>query len=157
MDQKPLSYVSPGKYTSDAKGVKTVPIKGIDGKRQITPTFAISMFGEFLLIQVIYEGKTTRCLHKYAFPKNFDITFSENHWSNTEKVISFFNKVVFSLISKMYPEGYPNEQMSFVIKETLKGQDNEDVAKLYRENNCVLIIVPHNLTNKLQPLDITFN
>ena len=115
------------------------------------------MFGEFLLIQVIYEGKTTRCLHKYAFPKNFDITFSENHWSNTEKVISFFNKVVFSLISKMYPEGYPNEQMSFVIKETLKGQDNEDVAKLYRENNCVLIIVPHNLTNKLQPLDITFN
>ena len=27
LDQTPLSYVSPGKYTFDVKGVKTVPIK----------------------------------------------------------------------------------------------------------------------------------
>ena len=54
LDQTPLSYVSPGKYTFDVKGVKTVPIKGIDDKRQITATFAISMSGEFLPIQVIY-------------------------------------------------------------------------------------------------------
>ena len=47
--------------------------------------------------------------------------------------------------------------MSLVIIDTIKGQDNEEVAKLCRENNCVLVIVPHNLTNKWQPLDITFN
>ena len=28
LDQTPLSYVSPGKYTFSAKGSKTVPIKG---------------------------------------------------------------------------------------------------------------------------------
>ena len=50
LDQTPLSYVSPGKCTFDVKGVKTVPIKGIDEKRQMTATFAISMSGEFLLI-----------------------------------------------------------------------------------------------------------
>ena len=60
LDQTPLSYVSPGKYTFDVKDVKTVPIKGIDDKRQITATFAISMSGEFLPSQVIYESKTTR-------------------------------------------------------------------------------------------------
>ena len=32
LDQTPLSYVSPGKYTFDVKCVKTVPIKGIDDK-----------------------------------------------------------------------------------------------------------------------------
>ena len=90
MDQTALSYACPGKYTFDVKGVKTVPIKGIDYKRQITGTFAISMSGEFLPIEVIYEGKTTNCLPKQAFPENFDITFTENHWSNTEKVVSFF-------------------------------------------------------------------
>ena len=41
--------------------------------------------------------------------------------------------------------------------DTSKGQDNEVVAKVCRENNCNFIIVSHDLTNKFQPLDITFN
>ena len=41
--------------------------------------------------------------------------------------------------------------------DTFKGQDNEEVAKLCRENNCVLTIVPHDLTNRFQPLNVTFN
>ena len=44
----PLSCVSLGKYTFDDKGFKTVPIKGIDDKRQITATFAFSMTRKFL-------------------------------------------------------------------------------------------------------------
>ena len=47
--------------------------------------------------------------------------------------------------------------MSLIVMDTFKGQDNEEVAKLCRKNNCALIIVPHNLTNKFQPLDITVN
>ena len=89
LDQAPLSYVSHSKYTFDVKGVKTVPIKGIDGKRQITATFSISMSGGLLLIQVIYEGKSTRYLPKYAFPGNLGTAFSANNWSITEKAISF--------------------------------------------------------------------
>ena len=40
--------------------------------------------------------------------------------------------------------------MSLTIMDTFKGQDNDEVAKICR-------IVPHNLTNKFQPLDITVN
>ena len=47
--------------------------------------------------------------------------------------------------------------MSLILLDTFKGQDNNEVAKLCRKNNCALIIVPHNLTNKFQPLDITVN
>ena len=54
-------------------------------------------------------------------------------------------------------KGYPDEQMSFIIMDTFKGQDNDEVAKLCRKNNCALIIATHNLTNKFQPLDITVN
>ena len=73
LDQAPLFYISSGKYTFDVKGVKTVPIKAIDGKCRITATFAISMSGKFFHIQVIYEGKTTRCLTKYesCYDKHF--------------------------------------------------------------------------------------
>ena len=63
LDQTPLSYVSPGKDTFDVKSVKTVPIKGTDNKRHITATFAFSMPREFLPIQVVYEGKTTRYIY----------------------------------------------------------------------------------------------
>ena len=44
-----------------------------------------------------------------------------------------------------------------LIMDTFKGKDSDELAKLCRENNCDLIIVPHNLTNKFQPLDITVN
>ena len=49
LDQTPLSYVSPGKYTFNMKGAKHVPIKGFDDKLQITTTFAVSASGDFCL------------------------------------------------------------------------------------------------------------
>ena len=41
--------------------------------------------------------------------------------------------------------------------DTFKGQDNEEIKSLCLENNCELVIVPHDLTNKSQPLDLTIN
>ena len=72
----------------------------------------------------------------------------------TLKSLSAFLKRLFYLISKRFEK--PDEQMSLIM-DTFKGQDNNEVAKLCRKNNCTLIIVPHNLTNKFQPLDITVN
>ena len=116
------------------------------------------MSGEFLPIQVIYEGKTKRCLPKCTFPFSSDATFSENHWYNTEKFLSFFNKIVFPHFKNVRKaKGYPDEHTSLIIMDTFKGQDNNEVAKLCRKNNRALIIVPHNLANKSQPLDITLN
>ena len=37
---------------------------------------------------------------------------------------------------------------------TFKGQGIEKNKFLCPESNCELVIVPHNLKNKLQPLDI---
>ena len=51
------------------------------------------MSEESLPIQVIYEGKTTRCLPKFDFHENFDIKFSENHWSNTKSLLVFLKKL----------------------------------------------------------------
>ena len=39
--------------------------------------------------------------------------------------------------------------------DTFKGQDNDTLKKLCAENNCDTIIVPHNLTNMFQPLDLS--
>ena len=92
---------------------------------------------------------------KYQFPKEFDVIFSENHWSNTEKSVSFFENVIFPYFKKVRKAvGYPDEQKSVGIMDTFKGQDNEDIAKRRKKKHCLLVIVPHNLTKKFQPLDL---
>ena len=158
LDQTPLSYVSPGKYTFCLKGSRTVPIKGVDDKRQITATFTVSATGAFLPIQLIYQGKTKRCLPKFEFPKEFDVTYTKNHWSNYDKCADLFESVIFPYLSqKKKEQGYPSEQYSLIIMDTFKGQDNDAIKSLCEKNYCELVIVPHNLTNKFQPLDLTIN
>ena len=51
-------------------------------------------------------------------------------------------------------KSYPLEQHDLIIMGTFKGQDNDTLKKLCAENNCD-VIVPHNLTNKFQPLDLS--
>ena len=158
LDQTPQSYVSSGMYTFCLKGPATVPIKGVDDKRQITATFTVSASGVFLSIQLIYQGETKRCLPKFKFPKEFHVTYTKNHWSNFEKCVELFKKVIFPYLQAKKKElGYPEEQYSLIIMDTFKGQDNEAVKGLPNKNNCELVIVPHNLTNKSQLLDLTIN
>ena len=132
-------------------------MKGVDDKRQITAAFSISMTGSFLPIQLIYEEKTRRCLPNYDFPKGFNVTYSPNHWSNTKKSVELFQKVIFPYLKNVkLSKKYPKEQMSR-SKDTFKGQDNDIVLNLCKKHFCQVVIVPHNLTNKFQSLDITVN
>ena len=52
---------------------------------------------------------------------------------------------------------YPKEQTSLIIIDTLKGQENKVIMGLCNEIFCNVAIIPHNLTNNFQPLDITVN
>ena len=120
----------------------------MDDKRQITATFAVSCTGEFLPIQLIYTGKTERSLPKYSFPPSFSVTFTENH----------FKEMIFPYLEDTKPsKSYPLEQYTLIIMDSFKGQDNDTMKKLCAENNCDVVIVPHNLTNKIQPLDLSVN
>ena len=41
--------------------------------------------------------------------------------------------------------------------DTFKGQDNDVILDLCEKRMCQVVVVPRNLTNKFQPLDITVN
>ena len=47
--------------------------------------------------------------------------------------------------------------MSLVMMDTFKRQDNDEIRKFCAKNSCEIVIIPHNLTNKFQPLDINVN
>ena len=110
LDQIPFFYVSPRKYAFDLKGSKTVQIKGVEDKRQITATFAVTASGSLLPIQLIYSGETKCRIPKYDFPSCFNVTFTPNHWSNYEKCVRLFKKIIFLYLkAKKEMLGYPNE------------------------------------------------
>ena len=156
LDQAPLSYVSPGKFAFSFKGAKNVPIIGVDDKRQITATFAISLTGKFFSIQLIYKGKTKRSVPKFKFPSTFSLSYTENRLSNTEISIEFFEQIIVPYLKMVKKENrYPEEHYALIIMDTFRGQDNNRLRELCSENYCEVVIAPHNLTNKFQPLDIS--
>ena len=109
-------------------------------------------------IQLIYAGKTERSLLKYSFPPCFSLTFTENHCSNTKKSVEFFEEMIFpNMEDTKQSKSSPLEQHALIIMDAFKGQDNDTLKKLCTENNCNVVIVPHNLINKFQPLDLSVN
>ena len=47
--------------------------------------------------------------------------------------------------------------MLLVIMSAFKGQYSDDLRELCVRNNCEIVIVPQNLTNNFQPLDVGVN
>ena len=100
-DQTSLSHVSPEKYTFNLKGIKNVPIKGVDDKRQITTTFDVSATGNFLSTQIIRIGKTERCLPNVEFSRRFYFRYTKNHCSNQLKASEQFEKIIFPYLDQI--------------------------------------------------------
>ena len=118
----------------------------------------MSSTGKFLAIQLIYTGTIPRSLPKYDFPVSFSVGFTMNRWLNTDKSIEFFEEIIFPyLLLVKVEKGLPQEQRSLGIMDTFKGQDNGVIKEFCSKNRCEIVIVPHNLTNKFHPLDLTVN
>ena len=91
--------------------VQRLPIKGIDDKRQITAIFTVSMTGKFLPIQLIYEGKTPRCLLDLTFQLILMSPFLITIGPIREKSIELFKNVIFSYLKQAKASlTYPKEQ-----------------------------------------------
>lgn len=86
-DHTSTNIVPGSQWTMEEKGSKRVEVAGLNDKRQITAVFCASLTGEFLPVQLIYQGKTQACLPRYVFTGNWNVTYTPNHWSNEEKMI----------------------------------------------------------------------
>ena len=87
------------------KGTKSVPIKDLADKRNITPTFTVTLSGDLLPIQIIYGGKITACCPRgFVFPKGFSISHRPRHWSNETETLKLINEIVNPYIVKKRQE-----------------------------------------------------
>ena len=106
----------------EKRGATAVHLVGKGKTKQITGTFAISQSGDFLPIQLIDEGKTPRCLPQVDFPVEFNVTFTDIHWSNEEKVIEVLEEIIFPYFKSLKQSmNLPADQKSMLLFDVLVG------------------------------------
>lgn len=79
-DQTGCQLIPGGHWTMEKNGSYQVTIAELDNKCQITLLLAITKSGALLPPQLIYAGKTDKCLPKsISFPECWDVTYTKNH------------------------------------------------------------------------------
>ena len=138
-------------------GEASVPVTNSSDYRQITGTFGISMAGEFLPIQLIYQGKTNKCHPNYNFPNGFPITHTPNHWSSESKSLKMMDRIIMPYVKQQIVDLQlrKNQEWLLIITDVFKGQWTDAVKKELL--NCKMVPVPNNMTHVFQPLDLTVN
>ena len=157
-DQTGIHYVPVSDWTMAEEGAKRVELVGKDDKRQLTAVFAGSMSGEFLPAQLIYQGKTSRCLPRYDFPSDWHVTFSANHWSNEDTMKEYIDQIILPYIRKKREElKLASDYPALLIFDNFKAQCTPAILTLLDRNNINVVLVPANCTDRLQPLDLSVN
>ena len=157
-DHTALHYVPVSSWTMQKKGSMRVPIAGIDDNRQVTVVLACSMSGEFLPTQVIYQGKSSRCLPSYKLPSDWDVTYTPNHWANEETSLQYLKKIILPFIElKRMELGLSASHPALVLFDHFRGQNTERCFNFLEDHHIHHVLIPKNCTDQLQPLDVAVN
>ena len=157
-DQTGLNLVPVSSWRMTSKGSKCVEIQGLTDKRQITGVLCGTLLGEFLPPQLIYGGKTDRCLPTFKFPEDWLISHTQNHWSNESTMICYIEEVIVPFLEKKREQiNVDEDQSALAIFDCFKGQLTAKVYKCLEDNNIQSVLIPPNCTDRLQPLDISVN
>ena len=157
-DHTGINYVPVSSWTMETAGTKRVEIIGKDDKRQLTAVFGCSMSGEFLPPQLIYQGKTKKCLPHFQFPESWDVTYTGNHWAKESTTRQYIMNILLPYLQekrkqlKLSPS-YP----ALVLFDNFKGQCTEQLLMFLDSNDINVILIPPNCTDRLQPLDVSVN
>ena len=114
-------------------GMKRIEIEGLKGKGLITAVFAVTKDGYFLPPQIIYKGKTSRCLLLTKFSNAWHITCTENHWANEKTTLDYvyINKILLPYIERKRHELHlSTDHPALVIYDKFKVQCTDSVIKV---------------------------
>lgn len=154
-DQTPLNYISARKWTMDQEGISKVAIAGQSDKRALAAILTVSMAGDFLPMQLIYSGKTAKSLPKSKFPSGFSLTQNPSHWSNEDTMISYIEEILVPYLEQQRETHA--DKPAVLIYDAFRAHTTEAVQAKLEQLNAKLVMVPKNMTDHLQPLDISVN
>ena len=124
---------------------KQVEGAGVDDKRQIIDPYSASLTGSFLPVQLVYQGKTSKCHPSIDFQKECHIINSANHWCNEETMKSYIQLTIAPYAQEKRKQlRLADSQLALVIFDEFKGQTTDAVLSLLRQNDIEYVLVPLN-------------
>ena len=113
----------------DQQGAKRVEVCGANDKQLITAIFCGLLVGDFLPIQVIYQGKATQCHPHYEFPPE-------------TTMIQYIENIIVPYIDSAW-QAFQDDTSALIIMDQSFG------GKQYSR-----LLAPPNRSDCLQPMDI---
>lgn len=159
-DQPGLKMVPTSEWTLEVKGSKDCSIVALDNQREITGVIGIRLTGSLLPFQLIYNGLTDRCHSSFSFPKDWNITHSQNHWSTAETMTEYAKKVLIPYVDKVRKEigrGEIQKCTAPALFDLFKAHQDKEFINLLHKNKIRTIFVPPSTTEELQPCDRSVN
>ena len=157
LDQTPLKYIPAINHTMAKQNSKSVSIAGSSDKHSITGTFTITLNGHFLPMQLIHGGKTKQSLPRFKFPDGLLLSCNPKYFSNAMESIKMINEIIIPYIQSQHKELGKPKQAALVIMDIFRGQITDDVISLFRESNIHYGLIPNNMAQLFQPLDLRVN
>ena len=155
-DQTGIRLVPSSTWTMERRGSRRVEMIGVNDKRQITAVFCGNALGDFLPLQLIYKGKSSRCHPRFEFPSDWNITHSPNHWSNEDTMLQYIDNIILPYVAKVRDD-IGADKPALVIMDNFKGQTTQQVIQRLDNNNILISWLPPNTTDRLQPMDVSVN
>ena len=99
-DQTAIHLVPVSVWTMSKQREQSISIAGLDDKREITVILAVTLAGEYLPPQILYQGKTERCHPAIEFPPELDVWHTENHCSNEATMMRYADNILLPFFKK---------------------------------------------------------
>lgn len=162
-DQTGVQLVPKSHYSYAQPKSRDVESTGEDDRRQITAVMASSAAGYVLPLQLIFQGKTTRCEATHTAETTaakFVFAHSKNHWSSLETMKQYIEKVIVPYMQRVIEKHglHPNSQ-AVLLLDCWSVHISEEFRKYMKEKhqNMRLVFIPPNCTSKLQVADTHLN
>jgi len=160
MDQTGVHLVPSSNRTFAPIGSSSIAVLGADDKRQITCCIASSMNGDLLPLQLVFQGKTTKCepaATAASIAASVHITHSDNHWSTQETMQQYIKEVIVPYTkSKIQEHRLQADTRVVLVLDVWAVHKSEEFRMFLRQQhpNIHLVFVPACCTSKLQVADV---
>ena len=105
------------------------------------------MDGQFLPMQIIYGGKTSKSIPRVSFPDGFLVSANPKHYSNEEELLKMMEHIIIPYVQKQCNTlKLDAEYPAMLLMDVFKGQMANPVKEILKRNNIILQRVPANLT-----------
>ena len=140
------------------EGCRQVSVVGKEDKREITVLLAITASGTLLPPQVIYRGKTVGCHPCITFPSKWNVTHSDNHWSNEATMVEYLEEIIIPYVTEIRNKlDLADDHAALALFDVFAAHRCSSVLAKLQAHNIHQVFIPAGCTGQLQPLDVGVN